>query len=559
MYQKNRIIIYLIALFFIPSFITSCDVSYITDNEVDEFEWDGQLKIPLGFINYNVSEIFSDLGSEDFTSSSTEEFSFSYTESFSSQNNDAFNVGIADQTIEDEITVTTALGSALSNSGVNLPYTIPIEIAPGIPHPLINTFSSSQQTVKKLELSQELTEVLLHEGTLVISLNSNSNSNKSVTIELPSFIKKSDQSVFRETIQLSGTGQDRITVNLNEYTLDLTNDGTETAKTTNTIVANIDVDFTFAAGNVISQNDNLSYNITLSGLSYEAIFGDFKQEALNVSASSIDLGDFFDNFSDADIDFENIQMEINITNDFGFPIGLDLSSIKGIGGASSTSLTYTGSSIPNALIINEVESFGDDAKVTSVTLNNENSNIEQLLKEKPTSLQFNLSGSVNPLNAGGTNSNFYASDNTGLTADIKISFDEISLTKEIEFDGSSLEKLNSAKLIASVANKIPLGGDITLDFKNASGQLVNRENISLFTAADVNVQGESDGIAKNTISTIDLTSTSIKSISSAETITVKVTLVLPDSADNSVILKGTDEMNITVGIEADANFSSDND
>jgi len=559
MYQKNRVIIYLIAVFFTTAFITSCDVSYITDNEVDEFEWDGQLKVPLGFINYSVSEIFSDLGSEDFTSSSNEEFSFSYTESFSSQNNDAFNVGIADQTIEDEIIVTTALGSTLTDSGVDLPYTIPSEIAPGIPHPLINTFSSSQQTVKDLELSQELTEVLLDGGTLVISLNSNSTSNKSVTIELPSFTKKSDQSVFRETIQLNGSGQERVTVNLNEYNLDLTNDGTGTGKTVNTIVAKIDANFTFSAGNVIAQNDNLSYNISLSNLSYEAIFGDFKQEAFNVSANTISLGDFFDNFSDAEVDFDNIQMGINITNDFGFPIGLDLSSIRGIGGASSTGLTYTGGSLPNILIINKVENFGDDAKVTDVILNKENSNIEQLLKEKPTSLEFDLSGSANPLNTGGGNRNFYASDNTGLTAEIEIIFEKLSLIKTVDFDGSALEELNSVKLIAAVENRIPLGGEIMLDFKDSSGLVVHSENISLFTAADVNAQGESDGVAKNTNFTIDLTNSAIKSISTAETIAVKVTLVLPTSANNSVVLKGADEMNITVGLEAEANISANND
>ena len=556
MYLKTKQRIYLIAVFLTTAFFISCDVSYISDNEIDDFTWDGGVKVPLGFINYSVSEIFTDLGSEDFASDSTEEFSFSYTESFSSQNNDSFNVSIDDVTIQDELS-SPITSAQLAEIGESFPYTITPQIG-GVANPLIDTFGGSNQTVFDLDLSQEMTGATLNGGTMSVVLTSTSDAVTEVSLEIPSFTKKSDDSIFSETITIPANGQNSINVNLDEYNADFTNDGTGTGKTVNTVIVNLQASFTFSAGNVIEENDDISFDIALAGLSYDAIFGDFKKEAFNVSASSIDLGDFFDNFSDADVNFENIQMDITVTNDFGFPIGLDLSSIKGVGGASATSLSYDGDeSLANTLIIDEVENFGDAARVTSRTLDNSNSNIAMLLEEKPTALQFNLSGSANPLSGTTANRNFYASDNSGLSAEIKISFDKISLTKEVEFDGSALEDLNSASLVAAVENRIPLGGDILLEFKNGSGQVVHTESVNAFNPADVNAQGESDGVAKNNNFSIELSSAEIESIISAETIDVKVTFVLPTGED-TVNLKGTDELSITVGLEASANISGDN-
>ena len=557
MYLKMKQKINLITVFLITVFITSCDVSYF-DKEIDDFTWDGQVKVPVGFINYSVSEIFTDLGSEDFNEGSTEEFSFSYIESFSSQDNASFNVVIDDVTIEDGISTSESISNELANLGASLPYTVTAEIAPGIANPLIDTFGGSNQTVFDLDLNQEMTKVSFNGGTMSIELDSNADAATEVTLEIPSFTKKSDGSTFSKTVTISGNSSDIINVNLEEYDADLTNDGTGTGNTNNTVIVNLSASFTFSAGNVVEEEDAVSFDIELSNMSYDVIFGDFKQEAFNVSSSSIDLGDFFDNFSDADIDFENIQMGITVTNDFGFPIGLDLSAIKGIGGASATSLSYTGDqSLANTIIIDELANFGDDAKVTSRTLNDTNSNISTLLEEKPTALQFDLSGSANPINTGVANSNFYASDNSGLSAEIEITFEKITLTREVDFDGSNLDDLNSATLVAAVENKIPLRGEILLEFKDASGQVVYTDQINAFDAADVNAQGESDGIAKNTNFSIELSSNEIANIINTETIDVKITFELP-TGEKTVNLKGTDELSIIVGLEASANISTDN-
>ena len=140
----NKIIKLWLALFLIGITI-SCDVSYL-NKEIDDISWNGNVKIPAGFINYNLSEIFDDLGSSNLEPTSTEEFSFSYKETISGENNDAFNVAIDDASIESSIN-SPITEDDLSAIGESFPYTITAEIAPGVANPLIGNYSIKNQKI----------------------------------------------------------------------------------------------------------------------------------------------------------------------------------------------------------------------------------------------------------------------------------------------------------------------------------------------------------------------------------------------------------------------------
>ena len=130
--SMNKVTKLWLTLFFVGLTI-SCDVSYL-DKDIDDISWSGNVKIPAGFINYNLSEIFDDLGSSNLEPTSTEEFSFSYTETFSGENNDAFNVDIDDTSIESSIE-SPITEDDLTAIGETFPYTITAEIAPGVANP----------------------------------------------------------------------------------------------------------------------------------------------------------------------------------------------------------------------------------------------------------------------------------------------------------------------------------------------------------------------------------------------------------------------------------------
>jgi hypothetical protein len=545
-----------LALFFV-GLIISCDVSYL-DKEIDEISWNGNVKIPAGFINYNLSEIFDDLGSSNLESTSTEEFSFSYIETFSGENNDAFNVDFDDASIESSIE-SPITEDDLSAIGESFPYTITAEIAPGTANPLIGTYITENQKIHDLELTQEVTNLEFSEGNMSITFKSTVDAKLEITVTIPSFTKKSDGSIYTKTISIIGISNKTISLDLSEYNGDLSNDGTGTGKTTNKVVVDVDATFTFAAGNNISANDAISYEAKITNIAYDAIYGDFKQESFNVSSNTIDLGDFFDNFSEGNIAFDNAAMSINVINDYGFPISMDLSSVKAVNANSSLNLSYTSnSSLANTVIIDGVENFGDNAKATNRILDDSNSNISDLLEFKPTFLEFDISGKSNPIDDGNPNENFYAAINDGFTAEISIDFDKVSLDKEIDFSGGQdLSDFDYIKLLVNVENKTPLTGDILLEFKNSSGQVVHTEPITAFQAADVNAAGESDGIAILSNFEIELNQNEINDIIDTDKINIRVTLQLPTGRD-SVMIKGSDELNVAVAIEANANIISEN-
>ena len=552
----KKVIKLCLTMFFIGLTI-SCDISYL-DKEIEDLSWNGNVKIPAGFINYNLSEIFNDLGSSSLEPTSTEEFSFNYTETFSGENNETFNVDIDDDSIDSSIE-SPITANDLAGIGENFPYTITQEIAPGVVNPLIGTYNRKKQKTHDLELSEELTDVEFSGGTMTITFKSTVDADIELTVTIPSFTKKSDQSIYAKTINISGRTEETLSLDLSEYNADLTNDGTGTGKTNNMIVIDVDATFVFVAGNNVDANDAISYEALISNVDYDVIYGDFKQESFNVSKNTIDLGDFFDNFSGGDVAFNNVSMAINVTNDYGFPISMDLSSVKAVNEISSLNLNYTGtSSLPNTIIIGGVENFGDNEKVTNTLLDDSNSNIRALLESKPSTIEFDISGKANPIDDGNINENFYASLNSGFNAEVSIDFDKVSLDKEIDFSGGDdLSDFEYIKLLVNVENKTPLTGDILLEFKNSSGQVIHTEFTNAFQAANLNAAGESDGVAILSNFEIELNQNEINQIVNTEKINVRVTLQLPTGSD-SVMIKGSDALNVAVAIEANANITSDN-
>ena len=530
----------------------SCDLSYL-DKEIEDTSWDGNIKIPVGFINYNLSEMFNDLGNNSLGPTSIEEFSFNYTKTFTGENNTAFNVEIANFTVEGNIE--SPINDAdLSASGESSPYTITQEISPGIINPLIGTYKEVSQVIYDLNLSQEITDIAFAGGILNIIFNSTvSNTNTAITIKIPSLTKKSDDSEYTRSANITGENEETISIDLNDYNANLKNDETGTGNTNNKMVVNVNASLTYTAGDIIDTDDNISYEVKFSSISYDVIEGDFKQEPFSLSSESIDLGDFFDNFSGDNVTFDNTKMTINILNDYGFPIGIDLSSVEAISTNSSMNLNYTGTdpSLPNTIIIDGVTNFGDDEVISNITLDNSNSNIDSLLESNPTSIEFNLSGISNPIDDGIINENFYASSNNGFEAEVSIGFDKVNLIEEIDFNtDEDFEEFQNIKIVTSVENKIPLTGDLLLEFKNSANEIIHTESFIAFNAANLDPSsGQSDGVAVLSNFEINLNENEINSISNTEKINIKVTLQLPDG-ESSVMIKGSDELIVRVGLEA---------
>lgn len=545
-----KIVTKLCLIILLTHLLSSCDISYL-DKEIEDPTLEGSIKIPIGFINYTLSEVFDKLGSDGLSPTSVEDFSFNYTQTFTGENNAAFNVEVADFTTTGEIE-NPIDDAILTAFGASSPY----EIQPGDPIIFISPIEGLDDIIYDLNLSQEITDIAFNGGNLVITINTDvdNQTNTTIKITIPSLKKKSDDSVFEGSWEITKGSEEKITIPLNEYNADLTIDPEGTGNLYNKMVVNVIASLTYAAGDIIDTSDEITYEVKLTDISYDVIEGDFKQEPFSLSNQTIDLGEFSDNFSGGNVTFDNTQMTINISHDYGFPIGIDLSSVEAVSTNSSVNLNYTATdpSLPNTMIIDGVENFGDDEKVTELTLDKDNSNIGDLLESNPNEIKFNLSGISNPINSV-PNENFYASSNTGFEAEVSIGFDKVNLNEEIDFNNNTdedFEEFQSIKIVTSVENKIPLTGDLILEFKNSANEIIHTESFNAFNAANIDPSsGESDGVAVLSNFEINLDKNEINSLVNTEKINIKVTLQLPNG-ESSVTVKGSDELNVRVGLEA---------
>ena len=90
---------YPVLLFVFSICIVSCDISYFDQEIEEDIAWKGTAQLPVGYLDYTLSELFEELGSNNFDSTSSEALKFSYSESFSGDDDSAYNVKIADKTI----------------------------------------------------------------------------------------------------------------------------------------------------------------------------------------------------------------------------------------------------------------------------------------------------------------------------------------------------------------------------------------------------------------------------------------------------------------------------
>lgn len=545
--MKNLIVrfVFFSALIFLSN---SCDTSYV-EQEIEEIDdWDGMVQFPLGYVNYTIAEIFQDLGSDDFDLESMEEISLSYTESFSGVDDSAFDVELPPTTI------TATIATPVTPADIS-PETFPVTLSV-IPEEL-NGKTTNDQVVHDLALDQEMTGASFDGGILKLTFTSDFDAEVSVLLEIPSLTKKTDASTFFQNITIDRRATETVSINLNQYNANFTHDGTAFNMTNNTLVINLEANFNFFVGSELDATDAISYEVVLSDASTDVVFGDFKQESFSVSENSISLSGF-DGFDSDDISFSNTKMELTATSDYGFPIAMDLSGIKSLKNGVPTNLTYSGDqSISNTLIIEGVNTYGDDPKVTTRTLNNSNSNINALFENNPTEVQLNINGYVNPYNLN-PNKNFYARPNEGLNLDLTIRFDNVSFTQELEFEnGDTVENLTSFNLMVSVENKIPLSGDIELGFVNPSGQTVHTESLNVFSAANITATGASDGKAVRSDFSIELDEDEITQIATATVLSVTVKLQLPTN-QNSILLKGSDGLGIYISAGISGGISAVN-
>ena len=535
--------------------ITSCDLSYF-DNEID-MKWSGDLKMPIGQINYTLTDLFQELDINDISEDSEGNLSFNYIESISGNENTNYNLVIEDVSnfIEIESPLTPAVFSA---AGVSSPHMIVVsEIAPGIPNPLIGGKKINEQTIQKIELSKNLTGASFDGGQLILNIVSTFSVDVNITIEIPSLTSKSGNTTYQVSQVIKNTGA-QLKIPLENYNVDFTHNGVNFEKATSNIVINFSVEFDFKLGDTVKDNDKISLAANLTGAKTEVFYADFKQKGFSFSFSSQSFPiEFFNNFGQGAVTFANPKMKIKATNGYGFPIGVNLSNIRAENETSSLNLRYDGDqNQENMIIVNGIETYTSSATpvITEIVIDKTNSNFSDLLSLKPLDIILDVIGNANPINKL-PNLNFFASVNSGFQAELEIEvplevkFENIELTRNIEFNnGEDTEDLVNFTLVLNTENSIPLNGNLEVIFLNNGVDLNITKSFIAFDAADIDSDGKSNGY-KTTSTEVAFSENDLEKIKTATAIDVKCTLNSPENK-NEVKLLGTNDVVVNIATKA---------
>jgi hypothetical protein len=404
-------------------------------------------------------------------------------------------------------------------------------------------------------LTKNLTGASFIDGQLIIDIASNLSTDVDVTIEIPSLMTKSGNVPYKTSKKITSLGT-QLSIPLENFTIDFTQNADNLGPTTNNFVINVTSEFDFKLGDTVTDDEKISVETNLTGSKTAVVYCDFKQESFSFSSQSLRL-DFFENFGQGTVAFANPKMKIKASNGYGFPIGIDLSKIRAKNKTSSLNLRYDGDQgQKNTIIVNGIETYSSKAtpEITEIIIDKTNSNFSDLLSIKPTEIILDVIGNANPINKL-PNFNFFASINDGFQAELEIEaplevkFENIELTKSVEFDyEEDIENLVNFTLVLNTENSIPLSGNLKVLFmKNGVDLNVSKSFIG-FDAADVESNGKSNGY-QSTTTEVTFSGNDLEKIKSATTIDIKCILDSPKDKDE-VMLLGTNDLVVNISAKA---------
>jgi hypothetical protein len=497
-----RVYYFIITFLLTLASLVSCDATYL-QRGIEPYQWElDTTKIRLAHATIELSDFLNKLNITDFEKDSIGNIFFSYQTSFNTKSENFIDLSLEDQNYLHE-TLTPISETTFESIGGS-PYTIPTG------SPLAQDITLNDTSQHTVDISENLTGALFETGNLTLEINSTFDCEIEMSIKIPSISKTSNNNIF-DGLYTIKKGQENIVIPLNEYRANLTHNGTSYDENTfNNMVILTESVFKFKEGNTIRNTDKIEIDTKLDDILMEVVFGDFGTKNFNITPEIIEL-DFFKDLQDYNIKLTNPKMIIEASNEFGFPIGIDVTNTEAKTNSASQFLTYTGISedeklLNNILIIEGVDRYEENLspKITNRVIDNSNSNLKDLIGINPTELIFDLTGNTNPIDKA-PNKNFYSKKHNNLNIDLSIdvpmevNFDDVNVIENINLDLSIISsEITFVKIYVVTNNSIPLSGEVELQFYNNGVNLNLNKQASAFESAITDETGKSIESTENT-------------------------------------------------------------
>ncbi len=232
----------------------------------------------------------------------------------------------------------------------------------------------------------ELDSMLLKQGLLNLSLNSDLNYPATIIMSLPGSTQYG--TTYRDTLYYSGTSGS-ISRGLAGTKLVFDN-----SVVSNRLSVHFDV---IVHGNGASNNSPyfLNFNMGFNSLNFRYMYGYLGQFDLSLNNDTIGIR-VYNNSLTGTVNWEDPRLHINVYNGWGLPIRATADYLAAVRTNNSpATVVISGSGIPNPWNISAPASLGQIA-TTSFMLNKGNSNIDAALNITPQKILALVSGSTNP-------------------------------------------------------------------------------------------------------------------------------------------------------------------
>ncbi len=522
-------------LFFFLALAISCNINDLDFNDINVPNYKGRTAVPLGEVTYTIKELIEQL--DDSTISIEESGNFFLT------------VVYRDTSLFTDVEDFISFGNIVNNDNLNPNLSLPVS-------PIDTIVRFSQPFEFDFQPSEgEIVDSLTYaSGTVTLAVQSQFSSDLDYTLKIIDFTNTltGDTLVFAGNVQ--GNGSSESSQDLQDFKTIFNRVGGR-----NQFSLEFEGALDVKTGESINVNDFLSLTLTISNPEFKNLFGFFGANETSIQDQSLKL-DFFKDIDPLGLEFNNPEIIVNIENAFGIPVGLSFGGITAFN--EDGDVVVLAGKIDSTQFVRapEIEDIGSSAR-SEFSINNDNSNLREMLNIAPDSIVLAITGTSNYRNENAERSNFLT-DSSFLQTIV-----EVRMPLEVKLDGFtrsftfiisdfSFDQADSVSIRLQTINELPLSGIMSLDILDELDTVIYRiPNTIILQSPEVNsIDRTVEPLYNESIITLDREG--INAFANAEKI--KLTLVIDSyNAPEGTFVRIFSDYELLIKLGAIANINAD--
>lgn len=409
----------------------------------------------------------------------------------------------------------------------------------------------------KAEEEEQINELQYESGTLAINVRSTLGNPTRYTFT----IEDTKNLATDQPVSLSGSltedeEEEQMTQELNGYATVLSTVDSDINQFTMTL----DLEFDLDAGEALANQRMFEFEVAYLDQAFSLVYGLFGQDTIAVGTQSLDIA-FFEDMGEEGIYFSNPTISIDFRNTFGVPIGVDFSGLSGDDGEGGNQVNLSGEIVddPTLAVIPSPEvrpTAGAEAS-TTIEINDNNSNLVDMLATSPSRLNFTVDGISNRNST--TVENFVRPDDridgyAEIVIPMEIRLENLEHSGTLSLgDGLDTDNVDSVYMRLVTVNELPFSGLLSLEIQDADSNALYTVSDNVVLASPfINVDGLVTDPSGNTVD-IPIDPTGVEALATGSHLLLTVSLNTPqtlNSRDIFVKILADYELEIKLGVGA---------